>query len=91
MGERISLGSDEDVAEGMEWALQISDKCARKWPTVSRLKVTGTLFHLFNWHHHSPVLIVVKQIARLDGALPACAKESDATPRPGTTSADRIP
>ena len=63
---------EDDVAEGMEWALQIADTCARAWPTVSRVKITGTLYHAFNWHHHSKVLILAKQIARLDGQLPPC-------------------
>jgi hypothetical protein len=68
--------SDEiDIAENMEWALHIADACSRVWPTISRVKVTGTLYHAHNWHHHSRVLILAKQIQRLDGQLPACAKE----------------
>jgi hypothetical protein len=65
-----------EEAEGMEWALHIADTCARVWPTVSRVRLAGTLYHADNWHHHSRVLISVKQIVRLDGQLPACAKES---------------
>jgi hypothetical protein len=64
---------EEDIEESMEWALQIADTCSRAWPTVSRVKITGTLYHAFNWHHHSKVLIHAKQIVRLDGQL-ACAK-----------------
>jgi hypothetical protein len=68
--------SDEyDVAESLEWTLQIADTCSRVWPAISRVKVAGTLYHAFNWHHHSKVLILAKQIVRLDGQLPACAKE----------------
>jgi hypothetical protein len=67
--------SDEDEAEGLEWTLQIAGPCSRVWPTISRVKVDGTLYHRFNWHHHSKVLILAKQIVRLDGRLPACAKE----------------
>jgi hypothetical protein len=66
---------DMDVAEYMEWTLQIADTCSRVWPTVSRVKVAGTLYHAHNWHHHSKVLILAKQIVRLDGQMPACAKE----------------
>jgi hypothetical protein len=66
---------EEDVEEYMEWALQIADTCSRAWPTVSRVKITGTLYHAFNLHHHSKVLIHAKQIVRLDGPLP-CAKGS---------------
>jgi hypothetical protein len=69
-------GDEHDVAESMEWTLHISDTCSRGWPASSRVRVTGTLFHHFNWHHHSKVLIVAKQIVRLDGRLPRCAKES---------------
>ena len=68
--------NDEDIAEGMEWTLQIS-YCLRRWPKSSRVRVTGTLFHLFNWHHHSKVLILAKQIERLDGRLSPCQKEPE--------------
>ena len=68
---------DIDVAESMEWTLHISDACSRTWPVSSRVRVTGWLFHLFNWHHHSKVLIVANQIVRLDGQLPRCAKGSN--------------
>jgi hypothetical protein len=61
--------------EFMEWTLHIADTCARAWPTVSRVKITGTLYHVHNWHHHSKVLILA--VVRLDGRLPACAKESN--------------
>jgi hypothetical protein len=67
--------SNDEEAESMEWALQIADNCARAWPTVSRVNITGTLYHAFNWHHHSKVLIHVKQIVRLDGRLPPCGRE----------------
>jgi hypothetical protein len=66
-------GPDEE-SEALQWALQIADRCARTWPAVSRVKVTGTLFHIHTWHHHSVVLISVKTIVRLDGQLGACAK-----------------
>jgi hypothetical protein len=66
---------DIDVAENLEWTLHIADTCSRVWPTTSRVKVAGTLYHAHNWHHHSKVLILAKQIVRLDGRLPACAKE----------------
>jgi len=67
--------SDEiDVAENLEWTLHIADMCPRVWPTISRVKVTGTLYHAHNWHHHSKVLILVKQIVRVGGRSPACAK-----------------
>jgi hypothetical protein len=65
----------DEEAEGMEWALHVADTCVRTWPTVSRVKVTGTLFHADNWHHHSRVLVLAKQVVRLDGQLPACVKE----------------
>ena len=68
---------DIDVAESMEWTLHISDACSRTWPVSSRVRVTGTLFHLFNWHHHSKVLVLAKEIVRLDGQLPKCAKGSN--------------
>jgi hypothetical protein len=71
----VRPSDDIDVAEGMEWALQIADTCARTWPTVSRVKITGMLYHAFNWHHHSKVLILAKQIVRLDGPLPSCVRE----------------
>lgn len=65
-------GPDEE-SEFQQWALQIADECLRIWPTVTRIKVTGTLYHRENWHHHSAVLVLVKRIVRLDGQLPACA------------------
>jgi hypothetical protein len=65
-----------DEAEFLQWTLHVADSCARAWPAVARVKVTGTLYHAHNWHHHTQVLILAKQIARLDGTLPACAKES---------------
>jgi hypothetical protein len=52
---------DTDVAENMECTLQIADSCSRAWPTVSRVRVTGTLYHAQNWHHHSKVLILAKR------------------------------
>jgi hypothetical protein len=61
-------------SEVLEWSLQLSDKCARVWPAVSHVKVTGILVHAFNWHHHTKVLIAAEQIARLDGRLPACTQ-----------------
>ena len=63
---------DIDVAENLEWSLQIADTSSRVWPAISRVKVTGTLYHAHNWHHHSKVLILAKQVVRLDGRLPAC-------------------
>ena len=69
-------GADAE-SEFLQWALQIADKCARAWPTVSRVKVTGTLYNAHNWHHHSQVLILAKLIVRLDGQLPVCAKQSE--------------
>jgi hypothetical protein len=66
---------DIDVAENLEWTLHIADTCSRVWPTISRVKVVGTLHHAHNWHHHSKILILAKQIVRLDGRLPACVKE----------------
>jgi hypothetical protein len=65
-----------EEAEFMEWTLHIADTCQRVWPSVSRVKITGTLYHADNWHHHSRVLILAKQIVRLDGQLPTCAKGS---------------
>jgi hypothetical protein len=66
---------DIDLGENLEWTLQVADTCSRVWPNISRVKVTGTLYHGHNWHHHSKVLILAKQIVRLDGHLPACTKE----------------
>jgi hypothetical protein len=68
-------GPDQD-SESLQWALQIADECARTWPPVSRIKVTGTLYHIENWHHHSLVLVLAKRIVRLDGPLPTCAANS---------------
>jgi hypothetical protein len=67
--------SKDEEAESMEWALQIADNCVRAWPTVSRVKITGSLYHAHNWHHHSKILILAKQIVRLDGRLPSCGRE----------------
>jgi hypothetical protein len=71
----VHPSDDIDVAEGMEWALQIADSCARAWPAVSRVRITGMLYHAITWHHHSKVLILAKQIVRLDGQLPPCGHE----------------
>lgn len=68
----VRPSDDIDVAEGMEWALHIADSCARAWPAVSRVRITGTLYHAITWHHHSKVLILAKQVVRLDGKLPSC-------------------
>jgi hypothetical protein len=68
---------DIDVAESMEWALHIADTCSRAWPVSSRVRVTGTLYHAQTWHHYSKVLIAAKEIVRLDGQLPKCAKGSN--------------
>jgi hypothetical protein len=76
LDQPICTWGSNDKSEYLQWTLHIADSCPRAWPTVSRVKVTGTLFHADNWHHHSQVLILVKQIVRLDGQLPACAKES---------------
>jgi Domain of unknown function (DUF4431) len=67
--------SEDEEAESKEWAVQLADNCARGWPTVSRVKITGTLYHAHTRHHHSKVLILAKQIVRLDGRLPPCSRE----------------
>ena len=77
LDQPICAWGPDDQSEGLQWALQIADKCARAWPSVSRVKVTGTLYHADNWHQHSQVLIWAKQIVRLDGQLPTCAKDSE--------------
>lgn len=77
LDQPICAWGPDDATEGMQWALQIADKCARQWSTVSRIKVIGTLYHRDNWHHHSPVLVLAKRIVRLDGPLPACAPNSN--------------
>jgi hypothetical protein len=64
--------SDDSPEEYSEWALQIADSCSRAWPSSSRVRVSGFLYHQHNWHHHSRVLILAKHIARLDGQLPPC-------------------
>jgi hypothetical protein len=76
LDQPICTWGPDGESEFLQWALHIADKCARVWPTVSRGRVIGTLYHAQNWHHHSQVLILVKQILRLDGQLPGCAKES---------------
>jgi Domain of unknown function (DUF4431) len=69
-------GPDEE-SERMEWALHVVDTCSRVWPATSRVQIVGTLFHANTVHHHSKVLIMANKIVRLDGRLPACAKESN--------------
>jgi hypothetical protein len=69
-------GGPDDQSEYLQWTLHIADLCSRAWPTVSRVRVSGTLFHADNWHHHSQVLILVKQMVGLDAELPACAEGS---------------
>jgi hypothetical protein len=76
LDQRICTWGPDDESEGLVWALQIGDTCSRTWPTSSRVRVTGTLIHASNWHHHSLVVMVAKQITRLDGTLPAGAKRS---------------
>jgi hypothetical protein len=76
LDQPICAWGPDDESENFQWALHIADNCSRTWPTSSRVRVTGTLYRAFNWHHHSAVLISVKQIVRLDGQLPACAKGS---------------
>jgi hypothetical protein len=53
LDQPICTWGPDDESEFLQWALHVADKCARVWPTVSRVKVTGTLHHAFNWHHHS--------------------------------------
>jgi hypothetical protein len=77
LDQPICTWGTDDESEFLQWALHIADKCARTWPSVSRVKVSGTLYHGSNWHHHSHVLILAKQIVRLDGPLPACPKDSE--------------
>jgi hypothetical protein len=71
----VRPSDDIDVAEFLEWALHVADTCSRVWPAISRVKIAGTLYHAHNWHHHTKVLISANQIVRLDGQLPACAKQ----------------
>jgi hypothetical protein len=68
--------TDDEEPENMEWALHLLDVCSRTWPTMSRVRVTGELFHANTVHHRSKVLVSVKQIQRLDGKMPSCKKEN---------------
>jgi hypothetical protein len=72
LDQPICAWGPDNESESLQSALQIADECARTWPTVSRIKVTGTLYHIENWHQHSLVLVSAKQLVRLDGRLPAC-------------------
>jgi hypothetical protein len=77
LDQPICTWGPDDESEGLQWALHIADNCSRTWPTISRVRISGTLYHAHNWHHHSQVLILAKLIVRLDGQLPACAKQSE--------------
>jgi Domain of unknown function (DUF4431) len=72
----ICAWGPDDESESIEWALHVVDTCSRVWPAMSRVRVTGTLFHANTVHHHSKVLIMVNRIVRLDGQLPKCAEAS---------------
>src|SRR5262245_11706020 len=45
LDQLICTWGPDDQSEFLQWTLQIADKCARAWPSVSRVKVTGTLYH----------------------------------------------
>jgi hypothetical protein len=73
-----SYGADDDEQENLQWALSLIDSgsdCARReWPSSTRVKVTGTIFHGDNWHHHTQVLFIAKQMEALGGKLPRCVE-----------------
>jgi hypothetical protein len=40
------------------------------------MRVTDTIYHTFNWHHHTLVLFQAKRVDGLKGKLPPCAVRS---------------
>ena len=44
----------------------------RRWSSTP-VRVTGTIYHGHNWHHHTKVLFLAKRVEGLKGKLPPCA------------------
>jgi hypothetical protein len=69
-------GDDEE--ESSVWALHfldVDDCYLRRWSSTP-VRVTGTIYHANNWHHHTQVLFRAKRIEGLKGKLPPCAVRS---------------
>jgi hypothetical protein len=68
-----TVGTGEDDAQGLVWAMQLGDICERQWPsTPTPVRVTGTLIAPQTWHWHTSVGFVAKKVE--GSKLPACAK-----------------
>jgi hypothetical protein len=74
LDQPICAWGENDAEDGPEWALHFLDDgdCFLKRWTGNRVKVTGTIFHGVNWHHHTTVLFHAKRVEGLDGKLPTC-------------------
>jgi hypothetical protein len=68
-------GPDEET-QGTVWAMHVVDTCRRAWPHGARVAIKGELFSRNTVHHQSPVLILAKEVWRIDGGkLPVCAPD----------------
>lgn len=60
----VDTGHDTDVPEADVRVLQLVMGMLPSAPAGAHASVTGTLFHGISGHHHTPVLLSVRTIAR---------------------------
>jgi hypothetical protein len=75
LDQPICAYGDDDPKETGIWALQLLDLDGcylRRWSSTP-VRVTGTIYHGHNWHHHTKVLFSAKRVEGLKGKLPPCA------------------
>ena len=68
-----AAGPDDDTTERGVKELQIAD-CPRYWPRGARVLIDGELFPRQTWHHRTPVLILPKQVKRVNGQTLKCSE-----------------